>query len=187
MATTIADFSDVLEAARQGDEHAWTELYDSVAAQMLGYLRGRGAADPEGLLGDAFLQVARNLRTFEGNESGFRSWVFAVAHNRLIDERRQLARRPGEAEYPVSEPETPPAPVDVEAEAIRAVDRSSIEGLLNTLSEDQRDVVLLRVLAGLSAGETGAVIGKSVGTVRVLQHRALQALRDRMATGDVTL
>jgi len=183
----ISNFSEVLEAARQGDQGAWAELYDAVAAQMLGYLRGHGAGDPEGLLGDAFLQLSRNLQTFEGDEAGFRSWAFTVAHHRLIDERRKLARRPQETEYPVTEPETPRAPADVEAEAIQAVDQSSIEQLLNTLSEDQRDVVLLRVLGGLTTGETAATIGKSEGAVRVLQHRALRALKDRLTGGDVTL
>lgn len=146
-----------------------------------------GAVDPEGLLGDSFLQLSRNLRTFEGDEAGFRSWVFTVAHHRLIDERRKLARRRQEIDYPLHERETPRAQVDVEAEAIQAVDESSIGRLLNTLSDDQRDVILLRVIGGLTTGETAAAIGKSEGTVRVLQHRALRALRERLAEGDVTL
>jgi len=179
----ISNFPDVLEAARQGDEHAWATLYDSVAAQMLGYLKGRGAVDPEGLLGDAFLQLSRNLRSFEGDQAGFRSWAFTVAHHRLIDERRKLSKRPLEADDPDEELESLPSSADVEAVAIEAVDPKPIESLLATLSEDQQNVILLRVLGGLTAAETAAAIGKSEGT---LQHRALQSLRRRLTAGDLT-
>ncbi len=179
-------FPEVLAAARGGDEAAWARLYDSVAGQMLGYLRGRGAHDPEGLVGDAFVQIARNLRSFHGDEAGFRSWAFTVAHHRLIDERRRLNRRPKETTIPNDRLEDLKAHDDVAFEAIEAVDRSAVIDLLNTLSEDQRNVVLLRVLGGLSTQETAAAIGKSEGSVRVLLHRALNALREHMNKG-VTL
>ena len=186
MTGPISNFSDVLEAARQGDELAWATLYDSVAAQMLGYLKRRGAVDPEGLLGDAFLQLSRNLRGFEGNQAGFRSWAFTVAHHRLIDERRKLSKRPLEAEGADDQLESLPSSTDVEAAVIEVVDPQPIEILLATLSEDQQNVILLRVLGGLTTAETAAAIGKSEGTVRVLQHRALQSLRRRLTAGDVT-
>lgn len=187
MTNSIEDFPDVLEAAIGGDNDAWARLYDSIAGQLLGYLRGHGATDPDGLLGDTFLQLARNLKTFKGTEAGFRSWAFGVAHHRLIDERRRSGRRPTEIELSERESETPHADLDVETEAIHAVERSGIERLLDELSEDQRDVVLLRILAGLSAADTANAIGKSPGTVRVIQHRALQKLKDQITSGDVTL
>lgn len=178
-----SSFPEVLAAARGGDEVAWARLYDSVAGQMLGYLRGRGAHDPEGLVGDAFVQIARNLRSFHGDEAGFRSWAFTVAHHRLIDERRRLNRRPNETTITEDHLHDIEAHDDVALEAIGAVDRSAITELLDTLSEDQRNVVLMRVLGGLSTQETAAAIGKSEGAVRVLQHRALTALREQMNRG----
>lgn len=185
MTGPITNFPQVLEAARKGNQLAWTHLYDSVAAQMLGYLKGRGAVDPEGLLGEAFLQLSRNLRGFEGDQAGFRSWVFTVAHHRLIDERRKLSKRPQVAENSDDELGLLPSSADVEAAAIEAVDPQPIESLLATLSEDQQNVILLRVLGGLTAAETAAAIGKSEGTVRVLQHRALQSLRHQLTLSDV--
>ncbi len=184
MTGPITNFPQVLDAARQGDEHAWTELYDSVAAQMLGYLKGRGAVDPEGLLGEAFLQLSRNLRGFEGDQAGFRSWAFTVAHHRLIDERRKLSKYPQVDENSDDELGLLPSSADVEAAAIEAVDPQPIQSLLATLSEDQQNVILLRVLGGLTAAETAAAIGKNEGTVRVLQHRALQSLRHQLTVGD---
>lgn len=182
----MSAFPEVLAAARGGDEAAWAKLYDSVAGQMLGYLRGRGAQDPEGLVGDAFVQIARNLRSFHGDEAGFRSWAFTVAHHRLIDERRRLNRRSKETSLTDDHLHDLKAQDDVAIEAIEAVDRSAISDLLDTLSEDQRNVVLLRVLGGLSTQEAAAAIGRSEGSVRVLLHRALISLRELIDRG-VTL
>ena len=56
----------MLEAARAGAEWAWSRLYNDLSGPVLGYLRMRGAAEPEDLLGEVFLQVARNAVTFEG-------------------------------------------------------------------------------------------------------------------------
>ena len=61
---------------------------------MLGYLRANGAPDPEDVLSEAFLQVARDIGGFEGDQESFRAWVFTIAHHRLIDARRRSARRP---------------------------------------------------------------------------------------------
>lgn len=184
MTGPIENFPDVLEAARTGDQFAWTKLYDSIAAQMLGYLKIHGASDPEGLLGEALLQLARNLKSFEGDQAGFRSWAFTVAHHRLIDERRKLSRKPQEVDNPDDELGALPSSADVEATAIAAVDHQPIERLLASLSEDQRNVILLRVLGGLTTAETAAAIGKTEGTVRVLQHRALRSLKHRLSVDD---
>ena len=87
-------FTSLLESARQGREAAWQELYNGLAPVVLGYLRANGAPDPEAVLSEVFLQVARDITTFDGEERGFRSWVFTIAHHRLIDARRHSARRP---------------------------------------------------------------------------------------------
>ena len=84
-----AQFASVLEAAQAGAEWAWSRLYRDLAGPVLGYLRTRGAAEPEDLVGEVFLQVARNLGTFDGDYRSFRSWVFTVAHHRVVDERRR--------------------------------------------------------------------------------------------------
>src|SRR3954454_6339026 len=87
-------FPRVLTAAQDGAEWAWDVLYRHLSGPVLGYLRARGAAEPEDLVGEVFLQLARNIRAFEGDESQFRSWVFTIAHHRLVDEQRARIRRP---------------------------------------------------------------------------------------------
>ena len=84
----------MLERARAGDPGAWSELYRWLSPQVLGYLRARGASEPEDVLGEVFVQAVRDLGSFSGNERDFRAWVFSIAHHRLIDEARRTARRP---------------------------------------------------------------------------------------------
>jgi len=180
------DFAGLLEAAQSGDERAWSVLYDSVAGALVAYLRLRGASDPEALVGDSFVQIARHLHRFEGDAAGFRSWAFMIAHHRLVDDRRRKRRRPlvsGELEGEVLA-ETDGQ--DVEELALSALEGDRIEKMLEPLSTDQRNVVLLRILGGLSAAETAKAMGKTEGAVRVLQHRAIKTLREAVSPGGVT-
>jgi RNA polymerase sigma-70 factor (ECF subfamily) len=177
-----AGFDAVLARAREGDELAWTALYDDLAGPLLGYLRGRGAPEPEDQLGETFLQVARDLAGFEGDEDGFRSWVFTIAHRRLLDAARTRRRRPATPLEP--ERLAPVADVlsahgaDAEASAFDAVaDRDVLVGLLAHLTDEQREVVLLRFVADLDTATVGEVTGRSANAVAALTSRALGALR----------
>src|SRR3954470_16900571 len=89
-------FTGRLAAARAGDQRAWEEIFDGLAPIVLGYLRANGAPDPEDVLGETFLQVARDISKFDGDEPGFSSWFFTIPPPRLIAPRRYAARRPVE-------------------------------------------------------------------------------------------
>lgn len=165
-------FPEVLAAARAGADWAWERLYESVAGSVRGYLAGHGAADADELTGEVLLQLVRGLPRFEGDEAGFRSWVFLVAHHRLIDERRRQRRDDTLARQPRTTT-TPGADADSETRLAE----EEWGPRLRRLTDDQRDVILLRVVADLSAEEVGRILGKKPGAVRVLQHRALARLR----------
>ena len=179
-------FDRLLARAREGDELAWTALYDSLAGQLLGYLRGRGAPDPEDQLGETFLQVARDLPSFTGEEAGFRSWVFTIAHRRMLDAARSRRRRPAvplapERLVPVAEALRradgaaaggPSDPLD------EVADREMLVGLLARLTDEQREVVLLRFVADLDTAMVGEVTGRSANAVAAITRRALAALRE---------
>lgn len=171
-------FDRLLEEARAGHEEAWREIYAALAPGVLGYLRARGATDAEDLAGEVFLQVVRDLPSFSGPGSGFRAWAFTIAHNRLLDERRREARRPAE---PVGEPPDPPAPgVDAEAEALDRLGLERVTRILASLSADQRDVLLLRIVGDLALDEVARVLGKRTGAVKQLQRRGLAAARRQL-------
>ncbi|MFQ5947696.1 MAG: RNA polymerase sigma factor [Acidimicrobiia bacterium] len=154
-----------------------------MAGQVLGYLRNRGGRDPEDLLGEVFAQVARNIAAFEGDEQGFRSWVFTIARHRLIDERRYHSRRPVE---PLDDLTTHREPGEVEEEVLGSLAVEGIRTLILKLTSNQRDVLLLRLIGGLSVEEVARAVGKRPGAVRTLQHRGLVTLRRLLRTEGVT-
>lgn len=177
-------FSEIVDAARSGDDAAWAVLYHGVADQLLGYLRAQGAPEPEDALGEVFLQLARNLRRFRGDEDAFRTWAFQIAHHRVVDQwrgrdrdRRELVDATTlEALAPGDERAHDPTP-------------SSVTELVGSLTPEQRDVVLLRVVADLSIHEVARIVDKSPDAVKQLQRRGLDTLRRRLgstADGDVT-
>jgi RNA polymerase sigma-70 factor, ECF subfamily len=180
-------FERVLARAREGDELAWTALYDSLAGQVLGYLRGRGAPDPEDQLGETFLQVARDLATFSGDETGFRSWVFTIAHRRLLDAARSRRRRPAVLLAPellAVVAESLDGDSDAAVAAIGAVaDRAVLVALLARLTEEQREVLLLRYVADLDTATVGVITGRSANAVAALTTRALATLRAVIEAG----
>jgi RNA polymerase sigma factor (sigma-70 family) len=172
-------FESVVTAARAGADWAWTRLYDSLAPTLLGYLRAQGAPDPEGICGEVFCQLVRDIDRFEGDETGFRSWVFVMVHHRLVDDVRRRKRRP----ETVSAPEAFIAiedPTDVAELVIRGAREAELRTLLDELTEAQRDVLLLRIFGGLTLEEVARTVGKRVGAVKALQRRALEALRDKV-------
>lgn len=181
----VSGFAESLEGAKQGVEWAWEAIYHELAGVVTGYLRSRGAPDPEDLAGEVFLQVARDIHRFQGDQDAFRSWVFVIAHRRLIDARRAAKRRPQETDSELPE-ETIPAG-NVEEEAIEHLTFSWIADILDILSDDQREVLALRVIADLTLAQTAEIMGKRVGAIKALQRRALASIRSQIEKGRVTL
>ncbi|MBI5156374.1 MAG: RNA polymerase sigma factor [Acidimicrobiia bacterium] len=180
------EFESVLAAAQSGAEWAWARLYHAHAGRVLGYLRVRGSTDPENLLGEVYLQVARNIATFDGSEENFRSWLFTIAHHRLLDERRTARRRPTE---PVAEFEQHPADDgDATADtALAAVGTDRVRAMIAQLAPAQQEVLYLRILGGLTIPEIASAIDKNVGSVKALQRRGLEALRKMIEREGVPL
>jgi RNA polymerase sigma-70 factor (ECF subfamily) len=169
-------FAVVLTAAQTGAPWALERLYRSVAPAVAGYLRVQGAADPDDVASDALFRALTGIRSFSGDEAKFRSWVFTIAHHALVDERRRLARRPVVVEHDPEGSATGGAG-DVEEEALRRLSTERVRQLCEQLPPDQRDVLLLRMAGGLTLEETATALGKTVGAVKALQHRAVEALR----------
>ncbi len=171
---TLKDFSQILTAAKSGEDWAWSEIYSSIAPSLTGYLAMRGALEPEDETSETLLSVARNISTFEGDEAAFRSWVFVIAHRRMIDGRRRKARRVEAVEMTG---EHPVVGGNVELEAIERLGLEDAFEMLECLTDEQREVVTLRLMADMSLEETANVMGKRVGSVKALQRRAIASLR----------
>lgn len=172
----IAEFGTVLAAAHEGSEWAWEILVRRLGPNLLRFFRTRGLPDPDAMVGEVFADMARNLGTFEGDYAAFRSWVFVIAYRRMSDEWRRLRRRPNE--MPTDLPPEPDHPTpSAEDEALESLSTIEATRLLSVLTDDQRDVISLRVVSGLSLQETATALGKPIGAVKALQRRAIATLR----------
>ena len=170
-------FSDVLDAAREGEEWAVTALWRTYQPALLRYLRSSCGGAAEDVASEVWLSVGGKLATFKGEEPEFRAWLFTLARRRTIDQHRRTARAP----LPVAElPEAAVDQLDAEVERRQALEQAL--QLLERLSHDQREVLLLRVVAGLEVDQVAEMMGKRPGTVRVLHHRALKQLANAGVT-----
>ena len=180
-------FESVLAAAQSGTPWALERIYQTLAPAVAGYLRVQGAQEPEDLTSEVFYSALSRIDSFSGNESQFRSWVFTIAHNRLVDERRARLRRPLAVEHDGTEAAPEGKGGDVEEEALRRLSTERVRALCERLVPDQRDVLLLRMVGGLSLEQTAEALGKTEGAVKALQHRAVGALRRLIEREGVSL
>lgn len=182
MRATESELGVLLAGARGGSAAAFERIYQELAAPVASYLRWNGVADVDGLTNEVMANVHRGLPRFQGDWTAFRSWVFTIAHHRLIDDRRAARRRPVVVEE-VTDGHA--AIQDAEEDALAALGSERVATLLAALSVDQREVLLLRVVADLPIEDVAHALGKSIGAVKSLQHRALATLRRQLAVEGV--
>src|SRR6266540_4248526 len=147
-------FESVLSAAQDGAGWALTVLYQDLHPPLVRFLSAQEPVEGEDIASEVWLDVARGLSRFEGDESAFRGWLFTIARRRLIDMRRTRTRR-----------RTGPVPLE------HLIDRPDP-------SETFARVETGEVVAGLDSYEVAAVTGRKPGTVRVMQKRALERLAE---------
>lgn len=147
-------------------------VYDALAPRVLGYFRSQRMTDPEGLTGDVFVSVARRLPQFEGDDDALARWVFTIAHNLRVDEVRRSSRRPAAVPGDGVEVAAPPVEDPLDPVLVRA---------LAGLTDDQRQVVVLRHVADLSVADVARITGRSEGSVKMLCARGLEALAEQLA------
>jgi RNA polymerase sigma-70 factor, ECF subfamily len=173
-------FDDVLAAARTGAEWAMAVLYRSLQPRLLRFLGARAPQDAEDIASQAWLEVARGLPRFSGGEDEFGAFVFTVARRRLADHRRATRRRPVDP----TDDETLTALPDASTAEQEAVAHLGGEEAARRIAEllpaEQAEIILLRVVGGLSVDEVARIVGRRPGTVRVLQHRALRRLAAKL-------
>jgi RNA polymerase sigma-70 factor (ECF subfamily) len=169
-----------LREARSGSQSAYAELWRQLSPAVCGYVRAKGAADPEATTNDVFLGAFGALADFAGDAAQFRGLLFTIAQRRLVDEFRRRARRPVEVEW------TPDLDDRADASAhLRVLDGGRDEdarALLDGLPQDQRDVMMLRVFGDLTIDQIAHALGKTPGAVKALQRRGLNNLRRRLGS-----
>jgi RNA polymerase sigma-70 factor (ECF subfamily) len=170
------DSDDLVARARRGDREALEALLASVAPSIhrFGLRMCKNAHDAEDVLQDTLINITNHLSEFEGRSS-LSSWVFALTRSACARKRRGLKNRPPVSDERLSEePDLAPSP------EARAGDRelaSVLSGALETLTDDYREVILLRDVEGLTASEAAAALGISVDALKSRLHRARETLR----------
>ena len=176
-------FSDVLAAARAGASWALERLYREFHPSVLSFLRARAPAEAEDLASEVFIAVAEGLGRFEGDEEGFRSWLFTITYRQVGQMRRRMGRRRTDP-FPSDEVGERVPPGDAESDAMAVISTQQALELIATLPPAQGEVLLLRVVADLSVDEVARIVGKRPTAVRALQHRAIVGLARRAATDE---
>lgn len=170
----------LLKRARQYDEAALGELYDHYAPRIYAYIYGQ-VGDPhlaEDLVGDVFVRVVQAIRSEHFWHTSFSAWLHRIAHNIVVDHYRR--RAPVFSEY-MDEISTAGKESDPRDAAEVAHDYERLRRAIRCLTQAQQEVLLLRFGQGLTARETAQILRKTTGSVKAMQHRAVVALRRRLA------
>ena len=136
------------------------------------YYRVSDSGFAEDFTETVFLKVWENLSTFQADRISFKGWLFRVAHNLLVDYYR--TRKPQQSldeDFDLPDPGQSPEDYMIASEQERLVQMA-----LKGLKKEYQNILTLRFINGLSHAEAAATLDRSIGAVRVLQHRALQAL-----------
>ena len=177
--------SALVRRAREGDKQATHDLLAHVHPLALRYCRRRLTRLPgdarhfvDDLAQEVCIAVLCALPRYRDTGKPFEAFVVAIAQHKVADLQRAAMRGPGQTAVPSDEmPEQPDDSLGPEERALLSSDAAWAKKLLANLPQHLRELVLLRVAVGLTAEETGEMLGMSPGAVRVAQHRALSRLR----------
>lgn len=175
------DFEEALARAQAGDEDSFAVIWRALHPRLLRYLRVLAPSAADDLASECWLSVMRGLERFRGDETKFTSWLFTIARNKVTDWRRHERRRPADR-LDDGIADTIVSLDDTERTALGHLDTDAALKLIATLPPDQAEIIILRVVAGLEVADVARIVHKSPGSVRVISHRALRRLRDRLAT-----
>lgn len=176
------DFGDVLAAARSGAPWACADIWNRYAPGVAAFLRARGSGEADDLTSEVFIAVFTTLDGFSGDEAAFRGYVYTIAYRRWVDEVRRRSRRPPESEWSPGQDDRQTH--SAEHDATEREGTTWAREMIETLSRDQRDVLLLRIFADLTIEQVAHLTGKRAGAVKALQRRGLATLRKKMAASE---
>lgn len=169
----------LIQKAQKGEKDAFGELYDVYLPKIYRFvfLKVGRRADAEDLCHQVFLSAWRNIRTYRSRGFPFSSWLYRIAHNAVIDYYRTWKEHVDidlvSAEYFSAEP-------GMEHSFDQNAELALVKEVLSTLREDEQTILIMRFVNELSNKEIAQALNKSEGAVRVMQHRALKQLKERI-------
>ena len=171
---------ELVARGQEGDRDALEELYLIHFDRIYSYLHVSvgNRHDAEDLTTQTFLKMLESIGRFRWQSAPFSAWLFRIAHNLSMDHFR--ARRRWQPEEDVPEPPGEEEP-SAELEAMQTIGRESMLKLIDRLSPEQQQVLTLKFVFNLPNAEVAAILDKTEGAIKSLQHRALVSLQKQIA------
>ncbi|MBC2588454.1 sigma-70 family RNA polymerase sigma factor [Rhodococcus aetherivorans] len=175
------ELDSAVAAAAQGDRTALAQVLRTIRPLVVRYCRARVGSAERGQLSaddvaqEVCLAVMTALPRYQDQGRPFMAFVYGIAAHKVADAHRSAARNRAD---PVAEvPESMSLDDSPEEQALNSETSRQMKKLLGTLPEKQREILILRLVMGLSAEETAAAVGSTAGAIRVAQHRAIARLK----------
>ncbi|MBS3910042.1 MAG: sigma-70 family RNA polymerase sigma factor [Actinobacteria bacterium] len=173
---TLTDIKELVERAKNYDTEAFGRIYDLYFDKIFNYAYYKvgNRHEAEDIAEQVFLKALEKISGFEWRGAPFSSWLFRIASNLVIDFYR--AGKYEMVDISCEEDSLYVGGCGPEESAMREHDRASLVDAIKTLTEEQQQVIIFRFILGMSNEEVAEVIGKNVGAVKALRHRAINAL-----------
>jgi RNA polymerase sigma-70 factor (ECF subfamily) len=171
---------ELVARGQQGDRDALEELYLIHFDRIYSYLHVSvgNRHDAEDLTTQTFLKMLEKIGSFKWQSAPFSAWLFRIAHNLAMDHFRARRRWQPEEEVPEQPGEEEPS---AELRAMQTIGRESMLKLIDRLSPEQQQVLTLKFVFNLPNAEVAAILDKTEGAIKSLQHRALVSLQKQIA------
>ena len=175
----------LVDRAQRGDRDALEELYLIHFDRIYGYLHVSvgNRPDAEDLTTQTFVKMLESIGKFRWQSAPFSAWLFRIAHNLAMDHFRASKRWQPEEEVPEPPPDES---TSAEAGALESIGQKSMLELIEDLSAEQRQVLILKFVFNFSNAEAATILGKSEGAIKSLQHRALVSLQKQLETREAS-
>jgi len=176
----------LLQRARERDPAALATIYDTYAPKIYAYIY-RHIRDPhraEDLTSTVFLKMLESLDKDKFARDKLQSWLYRIAHNVIIDDVRYQQRRPTQTLYDVVET---PQDKDPAFLVQKQMQEEAVWNAIQQLTDDQKDVIILRFGEGLTAPQVAQILDKTEEAVRALQRRGLANLRKLLSQDQINL
>jgi RNA polymerase sigma-70 factor (ECF subfamily) len=180
---SLPEERQLVQSAKAGDSQAFTQLYDAYLERVYRYVYFHVSDDQaaEDITSQVFLKAWENLDRYQPGGSPFLAWLYTIARHQVIDHYRTR-----KASVSIDEVAALPAKEDAVDEQVEArFDLQAMRDALQFLTEEQRQVLILKFIAGLSTSEISKQMGKAEGAIRALQMRALQTLSKYLKVKDL--
>ena len=170
--------SELISLASEGDADAFGALYIKYIDQIYNYIyfRTSNGKDAEDICSRVFIRALNHIERYEDRGYPFSAWLYRIAHNLVVNWYRDRERSD---EIPLEE-QYPPPTMDgnVEERIEKEDDKDLLMAIIHGLSEDRKELLILKHVEGLTNYEIGQIMDRTEGAIKALYHRTLESLRD---------